>query len=145
MTYDWLATLAFASTLIITTVIGRRIVFSIPAFAKMRELNSEVDKTKLAKMRFREAIKRNNKVGLLTNLGFFIVLVPFCVNLEPRPLWRHVVDILVVLLVFDFMYYLTHRFLFHGKILRKVHARHHQDRETTHIDALYGHPLETCI
>jgi sterol desaturase/sphingolipid hydroxylase (fatty acid hydroxylase superfamily) len=145
MTYDWLATLVFAATLIITTLIGRRIVFSIPAFVKMRELNSAVDKTKLAKKRFREAVKRNNRVGLQTNLFFFIVLVPFCVNLEPRPLWRHVVDVLVVLLVFDFMYYLTHRFLFHGKILRKVHALHHQARETTHVDALFVHPLETFI
>ncbi len=50
-----------------------------------------------------------------------------------------------MLLVFDFFYYLTHRFLFHGKLLRKVHSLHHQARTPTHIDALYVHPLETTI
>lgn len=145
MTYDWLATLAFAGTLVVTTVIGRKLAFTIPALAKMRELNFEADKKKLARERYREAVKSNNKVGMYTNLGFFILLVPFCVDLEPRPIWRHAVDILAVLLVFDFFYYLTHRFLFHGKLLRKVHALHHQARETTHIDALFVHPLETFI
>jgi sterol desaturase/sphingolipid hydroxylase (fatty acid hydroxylase superfamily) len=48
-------------------------------------------------------------------------------------------------MVFDFFYYLTHRFLFHGRALRKVHALHHQARTPTHIDALYVHPLETFI
>jgi sterol desaturase/sphingolipid hydroxylase (fatty acid hydroxylase superfamily) len=48
-------------------------------------------------------------------------------------------------MVFDFFYYLTHRFLFHGKLLNKVHALHHQARTPTYIDALYVHPLETAI
>ena len=53
--------------------------------------------------------------------------------------------IVVVLMVFDFFYYLTHRFVFHGKLLNKVHALHHQARTPTYIDALYVHPLETSI
>ena len=145
MTYDWFATLAFAATLIVTTVVGRKLAFTIPALAKMRELNLEADKKKLARKKFREAVKSNNKVGMYTNLVFFVALVPFCVNLDPRPFWRHAVDVVVVQLVFDFLYYLTHRFLFHGKILRKVHALHHQARNITHIDALFVHPLETFI
>ena len=67
-------------------------------------------------------------------------MLPFCVSLESRPLWRHAVDVVLVLMVFDFFYYLTHRFLFHGKLLRKVHALHHQARTPTYIDALYVHP-----
>ena len=66
-------------------------------------------------------------------------------SLEPRPLWRYGVEIVAVLMVYDFMYYLTHRFVFHGKLLRKVHALHHQVRKPTYIDALYVHPLETTI
>ncbi len=38
------------------------------------------------------------------------------------------------------MYYLTHRFLFHGTLLRKVHSLHHQARKPTYVDALYVHP-----
>ncbi len=111
----------------------------------MRELNQEADKPKMARKRFREAVKAINRAGLITKLVFYDALLPFCVSLEPRPLWRHGVDIIAVLMLFDFMYYLTHRFVFHGKLLRKVHSLHHQVRTPTHIDALYVHPLETFI
>jgi len=145
MSYDWLAALAFIATLVLLTTVGQWVVFRIPALARMRELNREADRVKLSRPRFREAVKRNNRSGLLTNLVFYVAVLPFCVNLEPRPLWRNLVDIVLVLMVFDFFYYLTHRFLFHGKALRKVHALHHQARTPTYVDALYVHPLETFI
>jgi sterol desaturase/sphingolipid hydroxylase (fatty acid hydroxylase superfamily) len=99
----------------------------------------------LARTRFKEAVKINNKAGLITNLIFYVAILPLCVNFEPRPLWRYLVDIVAVLAVFDFFYYLTHRFIFHGKLLHKVHSLHHQARTPTYIDALYVHPLETII
>jgi sterol desaturase/sphingolipid hydroxylase (fatty acid hydroxylase superfamily) len=145
MSYDWQAALVFIGALVVMTVVGRFLVFQIPALQRMRELNREADKGKLARQRYREAVKVNNRAGLLTNLVFYVAILPLCVSLEPRPLWRHLVDIVVVLMVFDFFYYLTHRFLFHGKPLRKVHALHHQARTPTYVDALYVHPLETFI
>jgi len=145
MSYDWLAALVFIATLVLLTTVGQWVVFRIPALARMRELNREADRVKLSRPRFREAVKRNNRSGLLTNLVFYVAVLPFCVSLEPRPLWRNLVDIVLVLMVFDFFYYLTHRFLFHGKALRKVHALHHQARTPTYVDALYVHPLETFI
>jgi sterol desaturase/sphingolipid hydroxylase (fatty acid hydroxylase superfamily) len=145
MSYDWQAALVFIGALIVMTVVGRFLVFQIPALQRMRELNREADKGKLARQRYREAVKVNNRAGLLTNLVFYVAILPLCVSLEPRPLWRHLVDIVVVLMVFDFFYYLTHRFLFHGKPLRKVHALHDQARTPTYVDALYVHPLETFI
>ena len=145
MVYDWQAGLVFFITLVVLTTVGRRLVFLVPAFQRMRELNREADKVKLSKGRFKAAVKASNKVGLYTNLAFYILVLPFAINLEPRPLWRHAVDIVAVLLVFDFFYYLTHRFLFHGKALRKVHSLHHQALKPTYIDALYVHPLETTI
>jgi hypothetical protein len=81
---------------------------------------------------------------VVTN-AFYLAILPFCLNLAPRPLWRHALDAIAVLMVFDFLYYLTHRFLFHGKALRKVHALHHQARTPTFVDGLYVHPLETFI
>jgi sterol desaturase/sphingolipid hydroxylase (fatty acid hydroxylase superfamily) len=145
MSYDWMAALVFIGALIALTVLGQFLVFRIPALQRMRELNREADRSKMSRQRFREAVRASNRSGLLTNLVFYVVILPFCVNLEPRPLWRHVVDIVAVLMVFDLFYYLTHRFLFHGKALRKVHALHHQARTPTYIDALYVHPLETFI
>jgi sterol desaturase/sphingolipid hydroxylase (fatty acid hydroxylase superfamily) len=146
LTYDWMAALAFLATLVLLTWIGRFLAFKVPALQKMREMNHEVDREKLSRKRFREAVKVNNRAGLITNLVFYFTILPFSVSLEARPLWRHAVDIVVVLAVFDFFYYLTHRFLFHGRgPLVKVHALHHQARKPTYVDALYVHPLETTI
>ncbi len=143
--YDWIAALLFVGGLSVVTVAGKALVFKIPAFERALKMNREVDKEKLSRKRFREAVKINNKAGLITNLVFFVVILPWCVNLAPRPIWRHLVDILAVLMVFDFFYYLTHRFIFHGRLMRKLHALHHQARQPTFIDALYVHPLETII
>ncbi len=145
MSYDWMAALVFLGTLFMLTVVGRFLAFKVPALQRMRELNIEADQRKMSRKSFRLAVKVNNRAGLITNLVFFVAILPFCVNLEPRPIWRHGIDIVAVLMLFDFFYYLTHRFLFHGKPLRKIHALHHQVRQPTHIDALFVHPLETSI
>ena len=111
----------------------------------MRELNQEQDRIKLTRKPFLEATEVSKRAGLITNGIFYIAILPFCLNLEPRPLWRHAVDIAAVLFVFDFFYYLTHRFLFYGNLLRKVHSLHHRALTPTYVDALYVHPLETTI
>lgn len=145
MSYDWQAALVFLATLIALTVAGRFVAFRVPALQRMRELNRAADEKKMARKPFREAVRRNNRAGLLTNLFFYLAILPWCLTLEPRPLWRHAIDAVAVLMLFDFLYYLTHRFLFHGKALRRIHALHHRAHEPTHIDALYVHPLETTI
>jgi len=143
--YDWQAAGLVLLSLYLLTAIGRYLVFQIPVLRKTRELNFEADRPKLARTRFREAVKVNNRAGLVTNLVFYVAILPFCVNLEARPLWRHALDIAAVLLIYDFFYYWTHRLVFHGKLMRKAHALHHQAHEPTYIDALYVHPLETVI
>lgn len=145
MTYDWQAALAFFALMTGATLLFNFLLFKVPAFAQMREVNRVVDKTKLERSAFRDAVKLNNRVGLAVNLVFYVTVLPFCISFDARPLWRHVVEIVGVLLVFDFMYYWTHRSLFHGNLLRKVHALHHQARKPTYVDALYVHPLETTI
>ncbi len=145
MTYDWLAALAFFVTLVGTTIVVKRLLFRIPAFEQMRSENRTVDKTKLAKEAYRDYVKRNSKWGLGYNVVFYLAVLPFFVSFDARPVWQHLVEIVAILAIFDFMYYWTHRSLFHGDLLRKVHAQHHLARKPTHIDAQYVHPLETCI
>ena len=145
MSYDWRAALVFIAVLIGATLVGKWLVFQVPAFQRMRELNRAADEKKLARKRFREAVRVNNRAGLLTNVAFYLAVLPWCIDLAPRPLRRHALDIVAVLMLFDLLYYLTHRFLFHGRPLRKVHALHHQARTPTYIDALYVHPVETTI
>ena len=139
------AALAFVATLILLTILGSKLAFRIPEFVEMRELNRASDKTKMERDSFRAAVKVNNKCGLYTNLAFYFTILPFIVSFAVRPWWQFLVEVVAVLLIFDFMYYLTHRFIFHGDPLRKVHALHHQARKPTHVDALYVHPLETFI
>jgi len=145
MSYDWLAALIFLGALILMTMVLRFLIFKVPELQRMRKLNHEADRLKLSRKRFKEAVKVNNRAGLITNVVFYIAVLPFCVSLEPRPLWRHAVDIVAVLLVFDFFYYWVHRSLFHGRTLQKVHSLHHQARTPTYVDALYVHPVETTI
>lgn len=145
MTYDWLAALGFFVTLTLATLALRKIIFSVPAFEEMRQANRAADKPKLAKDSFRGWVKTNMRAGLYFNLGFYVLVLPFFVSFDARPLWQHGVEIVAILAVFDFMYYWTHRSLFHGNLLRKIHALHHQARKPTHIDSQFVHPVETII
>ncbi len=145
MSYDWRAALVFLAALVALTGASRFVAFRVPALRRMRDLNREADRRKLSRRRFAEAVRVNNRAGLIANLVFYVTVLPLCVDLAPRPPWRHVLDVAAVLMVFDLLYYLTHRFLFHGKLLRRVHALHHQARTPTYVDALYVHPLETVI
>lgn len=145
MTYNWIAALLFVGTLIASTLAVRALAWRVTEFSELRSQNTEADKKKMSRSYFRDAVKRNNKSGMWTNIGFYLTILPFTVGFGPRPLWQHLLEIVAVLLIFDFMYYLTHRFIFHGDLLRKVHALHHQARTPTYIDALYVHPLETFI
>jgi len=145
MSYDWPAALVFLASLIAMTVGGRWLAFRIPELRRMRDLNREADRDKLSRPRYRAAVQASNRVGLATNALFYAAVLPFCVSLAPRPVWRHAVDAVAVLMIYDFFYYLTHRFVFHRRLLRRVHALHHGAHTPTHIDAYYVHPLETAI
>ncbi len=146
MTYNWLAGLVLLAVIVVATRLGHFLAFKVPALQRMRVLNKEQDALKMAKEQYRSVVRATSRVGLVTNVIFFLILIPFIITLESKPVWRYLTDIVLMLLVFDFFYYLTHRFLFHGVgYFKRVHAVHHQVHEPTHIDALYVHPLETFI
>lgn len=152
--YDWKAGLALVLMVVVLGKVGRWLVFRVPAFQRVRELNRAEDKIRLAREKYPPMIKRSVQAGLWTNLAYFLVMAPFVVSFEPRPVWRGVLDIVLILMVYDFFYYITHRFLFHAahdsrfavlRYFRRVHAVHHQARDPSHIDAFYVHPVETFI
>ena len=107
MTYDWQAALAFVATLVVMTTLGSKLLLQVPAVQRMRRLNREADRPKLARESFKQAVETNSRIGLGTNLVFYVTILPFCVNLEPRPIWVCLVEIAAVLMIFDFFYYLT--------------------------------------
>lgn len=146
MSYDWMAALALLALVIVITVLGKWLAFKVPALAKAREQNFAADEPKIAQSKYPPIIAATRKIGLTANLLFFIAIAPFFVTLKTQPLAQVLIGIVIILMVYDFFYYLTHRFIFHGKsFMRQVHALHHQARKPTFIDAFYVHPLETFI
>lgn len=152
--YDWKAGMALIVMVVALGKFGRWLVFKVPAFQGVREQNRALDKERLGRDKYPPMIKRSIRAGMWTNLAFFFVMAPLVVSFEPRPLWRGLFDIVLILMVYDFFYYLTHRFLFHAahdsrfavlRFFRRVHAVHHQARDPSHIDAFYVHPVETTI
>jgi len=144
--YHWQASLLALGAIIMITKLGKLLAFKVPALARMKRLNREEDKLKLKKDKYPPMIKASQKVGLYCNIVFFIFLLPFCITLEAQPLWLIPLHILAILMVYDFFYYLMHRFWFHGDgAMRQVHAVHHQARKPTYIDAHYVHPTETFL
>jgi len=147
--YDWLAALITVGSIVGIVVAGRFLLFRIPAFHRAVEFNTVERKRKWRDLghKYQHRIKSTQKVGLITNLVFFLLILPFIVTLEHRSLGRILIDAFLVLMIYDFFYYLTHRFLFHGKgYFRRVHAVHHQARSRiSSVDAQLLHPLEAII
>lgn len=60
--------------------------------------------------------------------------------------WRATMDVVAIFVIYDFLYYLLHRYPFHEwKMLRRVHTVHHTARHTSAEDSLYLHPVELAL
>ena len=130
--------------------LGKQLVLLVPAFREAHELNVGTYKEKMEKPRYAENQKWNRKWGLVFMAVIFGLIMPFCLTLEAQPWWRYLVDIFVILMFYDFFYYLTHRFLFHdggflGGPLMWVHAVQHRQHNPCRMDSSYIHPLEVAM
>jgi sterol desaturase/sphingolipid hydroxylase (fatty acid hydroxylase superfamily) len=144
--YNWQGSLLALAGIIVLTRVAKFLVFRITPLADMRKLNRERDQEKWAKPKYPPVVRANQKVGLWSNVVFFALMLPFFVTLEMQSVGTVLLDIFIVLMFYDFFYYLTHRFWFHGNgRMRQVHAVHHQARSPTYLDAHYVHPLETFV
>lgn len=144
--YNLLGAVITLASIVLITVVGKWAVFKIPALHEMRELNRAEDKIKWKKAKYPPMVRASQKVGLYCNVAFYAIIIPLCVTLQPQPLWQMLLDVCIILMFYDFFYYLSHRFWFHGNgAMRQVHAVHHQARSPTYLDAHYVHPTETLI
>jgi sterol desaturase/sphingolipid hydroxylase (fatty acid hydroxylase superfamily) len=144
--YNWLGSLTALVGSVVLIKASKFFLFKIAALDKMRGINREKDRVKWKKPKYPPIVKATQKVGLASNVVFFVLILPFCVTLEAQPVWKILRDIFVILMFYDFFYYLAHRFWFHGQgKMRQIHAVHHQARNPTYLDAHYVHPLETFI
>ena len=144
--YNILGSVLSLAGIVVVTKLGKFLLFKVPALAETKQLNREQDKLKLARDKYPPMVKASQKIGLYCNITFFLLVLPFCVTLAAPVWWQVLLDIVLVLMFYDFFYYLMHRFWFHGQgRMRQVHAVHHQARSPTYIDAHYVHPTETFL
>ena len=69
MNYDWQAGIALLGTWMALTYVGRKIAFSIPAVARMREWNRKEDEERLAKAKYPPIVKRNRLIGAVAEIA----------------------------------------------------------------------------
>jgi hypothetical protein len=111
--YHWQLSLYAAIGIALATFIGKRIVLLVPAFREAYRLNEDTAQVKMQKPNYAANQKWNRKWGLAYWLAIFGLILPFCLTLEAQPWWRLLLDVFVILMVYDFFYYLVHRFIFH--------------------------------
>ncbi|HUH39205.1 MAG TPA: sterol desaturase family protein [Spongiibacteraceae bacterium] len=141
-----LPVLVFLGIVIGLTAIARPLIFQIPAMRRTLEINQAMDAPKMAQQKYIDATRVSKRTGMLVALFFILIVSPLLLTLQARAWWLVIVDVVAVLMIYDFFYYLMHRFLFHGQgKLRRVHAVHHQARKPSTIDGDYVHPVETLM
>ncbi len=145
--YQILASLTVLASVIGIMVLIRYTLFKISPIKEVHLFNREENKKKWkAKEIYKLRVKSSEKISLITNLVFFIAVLPFFVTFEAQSIGKMALDIFLLLMVYDFFYYLMHRFLFHGTgYFKKVHGIHHQARSPTSVDALLLHPVEAFL
>lgn len=146
--YEWKLSLLAAVCIFGITFVAKHLLTAlVPTFRTASQLNADTLAQKMQKPNYAANQAWNRKWGLTYWLVIFAGILPFCLTLEDQPWWRFPRDIFVILMVYDFFYYLVHRFLFHdggflGGPLIWVHAVHHRQHNPCRGDSSFIHPIE---
>jgi sterol desaturase/sphingolipid hydroxylase (fatty acid hydroxylase superfamily) len=147
--YEWKLALYTVAAIVASLTVGRYFLFLIPALQKVKRLNLATAKERMKKDYYKRNQIRGAIPALFFQFAYSAVVLPFLLTSTTQPWWRIPVDAFVILMVYDFVYYLTHRFLFHagpfGGPLMWMHAVHHQQKNPCRLDSSYIHPLESII
>lgn len=148
--YQWLPALyAFVAVLAIP-LLAKHLILLVPAFKQTQQLNKDVAAERVQRDYYNKIQQRSKKWGFATQIAIFVGIIPFIITTDSQPWWRVPLDVFVILMFYDFFYYLVHRFLFHdggygpGPLIW-VHAVHHQQKDPCRKDSNYLHPIETCM
>jgi sterol desaturase/sphingolipid hydroxylase (fatty acid hydroxylase superfamily) len=148
--YHWQLSLITLVAVFALTFVFERVMLVLPAIREARRVNLEAYAGKMQKPSYAANQKWNRKWGLLCYAVIFGLVLPFCLTTAPQPWWRYLVDMVIILMVYDFFYYFAHRFLFHdegflGGPLLWVHAVHHRQHNPCRGDSSFIHPIEVAI
>lgn len=96
--YHILSSLVALAGIVAITIVGKKILFSVPAVGEMRQRNREKDKPKWKLEKYPPVVRSTQKVGLYCNIVFFLVLLPFCITFETQAVWKVLLDSAIILL-----------------------------------------------
>jgi sterol desaturase/sphingolipid hydroxylase (fatty acid hydroxylase superfamily) len=148
--YAWKLSLLTAFSLGLVTFLGKKALMIVPTLRASAKINADSFQSKMQKPTYAANQAWNRRWSLFFLAVIYGLIMPFCVTLEMPSGWIMLRDIVVILMFYDFIYYLTHRFLFHdsgflGGPLKWMHAIHHRQHNPCRKDSSYIHPLEIAI
>ena len=149
--YHWQYSLIAGLSIAVLSKLSQVLLVAlVPAFTESSRINAATFDRKMENPRYAANQKWNAKWGAVDTIVIFGLILPFCLTMDAQPWWRVARDIVVILMVYDFFYYLVHRFLFHdggygaGPLLW-VHAYHHRQHNPCRRDSSYIHPIEVAL
>jgi sterol desaturase/sphingolipid hydroxylase (fatty acid hydroxylase superfamily) len=143
--YRWQLSLYALTGITVAGFAGRQLLSLLPAVKTAQQLNRETFDAKMIRPEYAANQKRTLRWGAFYLPVIFGLILPFCMTAQTAMLWRLPLDVLVILMAYDFVYYFVHRFLFHGTLLVRMHAIHHRQHNPCRQDSSYIHPLEVAI
>lgn len=148
--YHWELSLYTIAGIAVVGLVLNQLAMLVPVLKAARRHNQQAFRTKMERPNYAANHAWNRPWSGLYVLVIFAVVMPFCLTLDARPWWRIALDTVVILMFYDFFYYLTHRFVFHdsafmGGPLKWMHAVHHRQLNPCEKDSSYIHPLEVAI
>ena len=144
--YHWGLSLIMALCVMVIPKISSMALTRFSGFKEIHDLNHEVVERNSNRPIWVKNQAMNRKWGAFFVAVIYICIIPFVITDAPQAWWTYFTDIFIILMVYDFFYYLTHRFLFHdGGPLVWMHAIHHQQKNPCRQDSSYIHPLEVAM
>jgi len=138
------AIIAASMSLSGVTMTALTVAYGRPGMARYRI--REEPRRKLAGLAFHARVGLNGLFSALIIFGAALGLRAVLFTTEAAPWWRVALDVIGVLITYDFLYYLLHRYPFHRwGYLKRVHTIHHLARYPRAIDSLYLHPVENLL
>jgi len=123
---------------------GLKLAFNSPAMKDF--IISEDPERGIDGATLQRSVKLNSAVSVIFMFSCAFLFSDYLMYSGDVALWRIPLEIAMVVVIYDFIYYGVHRYPFHEwKILRAVHEVHHQTRHPRGVDSLLLHPLETCL
>jgi sterol desaturase/sphingolipid hydroxylase (fatty acid hydroxylase superfamily) len=143
--YEWRTSLYAMAGIAGASLFAMLLRSLIPTLRRAQQLNQTTYAAKMERPDYAANHRWNRKWSAGYLLVIFGLILPFCVTSKPQSTVSMVLDIVVILMFYDLVYYFVHRFLFHGPFLVQVHAIHHRQHNPCRMDSSYIHPLEVAI